>query len=142
MDGAKDKREGADKDADRMRTMFDELGFEIIFGQNMTASEIEKEIQKAASKPCDCFVFVVSTHGEEIPLSKESVTLGEYDQTILGTDGNPVSINKLLDMLNNETLKGIPKLCFLQACRSIKNDPEDVKYDSGVDVVISNPKTK
>ena len=72
----------------------------------------------ACSKPCDCFVFVISSHGQEVLVPGTS-NVYVYDQTVLGSDGEAVSVDALFKCMDNEVLKGIPKLCFIQVITNI-----------------------
>ncbi|KAH3841507.1 hypothetical protein DPMN_114972 [Dreissena polymorpha] len=130
------KRNGATKDMKQMCWMFGELGFDVIPRLDLKAREIEEELRKACSKPCDCFVLVISSHGHMPGTSNVYV----YDQTVLGSDGEAVSVDDLFKCMNNEVLKGIPKLCFIQACRSkAQISPSADEVDEGIPVMVSKP---
>ncbi|KAH3841511.1 uncharacterized protein LOC127876162 [Dreissena polymorpha] len=137
-----DLRYGAIKDYNRMCLMFGELGFSIKSRVNRTAAQIQDDVEKACSIPCDCFLFVISTHGEEMALPKEGDgSVNVFEQRLLGTDGQSVAVSTLITCLDNDVLKGTPKLCFIQACRSSENLP-DKEYDTGVPVMTAYTKTK
>ncbi|KAH3841590.1 uncharacterized protein LOC127879940 isoform X2 [Dreissena polymorpha] len=137
-----DLRNGAIKDYNRMCVMFGELGFSIKSRLNRTAAQIRDDVKKACSIPCDRFVFVISTHGEEMDLPKESAdSVNVFEQTLLGTDGQSVPVSELITCLDNDVLKGTPKLCFIQACRSSNKLPDKV-YDTGVPVTTAYTKMK
>ncbi|XP_052248064.1 uncharacterized protein LOC127856105 isoform X2 [Dreissena polymorpha] len=141
-------RNGATKDMKQMCWMFGELGFDVIPRLDLKAREIEEELRKACSKPCDCFVFVISSHGQEVLVPGTS-NVYVYDQTVLGSDGEAVSVDALFKCMDNEVLKGIPKLCFIQACRSkaqiqMSSSADKVKaelqrLDEGIPVMVSQP---
>ncbi|KAH3841496.1 hypothetical protein DPMN_114961 [Dreissena polymorpha] len=117
-----DKRCGATKDFQKMCWMFAELGFIVIHRFNQTSKGIRTAIKDACSIPSECFVLVLSTHGEESYLPKDSNTHGGetglrakvYDQMVLGIDGQALSVNNLLKEIDNNALKNMPKICFIQ----------------------------
>ncbi|KAH3841589.1 hypothetical protein DPMN_115058 [Dreissena polymorpha] len=117
-----DKRCGATKDFQKMCWMFAELGFIVIHRFNQTSKGIRTAIKDACSIPSECFVFVLSTHGEESYLPKDSNAHGGetglraevYDQMVLGIDGQALSVNNLLKEIDNNALKNMPKICFIQ----------------------------
>ncbi|KAH3841484.1 hypothetical protein DPMN_114948 [Dreissena polymorpha] len=89
----------------------------------------------ASSIQSGIIVFVISAHGEESHLANiNSDGTKVYDQMIVGYDGQTVSVNYLLSLLDNDALKGKTKLCFIQACRSIKNGDKAQQVDLGVTV--------
>ncbi|KAH3841508.1 uncharacterized protein LOC127876165 [Dreissena polymorpha] len=105
-----------------MCLMFAELGFIVIYRFNQTSKEIQTAIKDACSIPSECFVLVLSTHGEESHLPKDSNTPGSetglraevFDQMVLDIDGQALSVNNLLKEIDNNALKDIPKICFIQ----------------------------
>ncbi|KAH3841497.1 uncharacterized protein LOC127876161 isoform X2 [Dreissena polymorpha] len=136
-------RNGAIKDYNRMCVMFGELGFSIKSRLNRTAAQIRDDVKKACSIPCDHFVFVISTHGEEMDLPKESDdSVNVFEQALLGTDCQLVPVSELITCLDNDVLKGTPKICFIQACRSSNKKLPDKVYDTGVPVTTAYTKKK
>ncbi|XP_052277119.1 uncharacterized protein LOC127876163 [Dreissena polymorpha] len=138
-----DKRCGATKDFQKMCWMFAELGFIVIHRFNQTSKGIRTAIKDACSIPSECFVLVLSTHGEESYLPKDSNTHGGetglrakvYDQMVLGIDGQALSVNNLLKEIDNNALKNMPKICFIQACRSIEGN-QTIAIDEGTSVFV------
>ncbi|XP_052769236.1 uncharacterized protein LOC128209297 isoform X2 [Mya arenaria] len=66
----------------------------------------------------DCFLFAISTHGREEKGSME----------LQFSDGKPVKLKSIVDVLNSDSLRGKKKILIVQACRSREdkaqaNDP-------------------
>ncbi|KAH3841494.1 uncharacterized protein LOC127876164 isoform X1 [Dreissena polymorpha] len=135
------KRTGAKKDDENMKTMFTDLGFDVKPHVNKTASEIRTVFKEASSIQSDIIVFVISTHGEESHLENiNSDGTKVYDQMIFGCNGETVSVNELLSLLDNDALRGRTKLCFIQACRSIRKGKKAQQVDLGVTVRVADAK--
>ncbi|KAL5018849.1 hypothetical protein ScPMuIL_004571 [Solemya velum] len=122
-----------------MKKTFVNLGFTVESHLDLT-TEIMKKVFEKASKcdhsEVDCFVCVISSHG----LEKEG-----YDQTerkkshhhyIVTNDGEIKTSDVLTYFRDDQcpSLKGKPKLFFIQACRSGKGNI----MDSGHDIQIKN----
>ncbi|KAH3841506.1 uncharacterized protein LOC127876164 isoform X2 [Dreissena polymorpha] len=138
-DHLKLKRNGANKDYENMNKMFKDLGFDVKPHFEIAASKIQTVFKEASSIQSDIIVFVISTHGEESHLANISSNGSKvYDQMIMGSDGQTVSVNDLLSLLDNDALKGKTKLCFMQACRSITNGDPTQKVDLGVTVGVAD----
>ena len=75
--------------------------------------------QDEKNKDADCFACVISTHGNEEPEKVRHGATGKtvYQHCVYGSDGVPVYINDILDVVDEETsphLAGKPKLFFIQ----------------------------
>ena len=61
----------------------------------------------------DCFILAILTHGED----------NSFHGEVYGVDDNPVQIQDIFSLFSNKnckTLRGKPKIFFLQACRGSK----------------------
>ncbi|XP_052095186.1 caspase-3-like isoform X1 [Mytilus californianus] len=102
------KRPGADTDAENLETVLTGLGFRVVRKDNLKKWEMEHEIKtiaRADHKAFDCFLLILSSHGN----------LGK----LYGSDGQQVMMSQQLKLFKTEAckdLKGKPKLCFFQAC--------------------------
>jgi hypothetical protein len=99
-------REGTDIDAEDLRKLFDDLGFETKVYHNKTSKEIMKTFDEYAAMDhtnYDCFICAVLTHGNE--------------GLIYSTDGQ-ITIKELTAKFQcKKSLHGKPKLFFFQACQ-------------------------
>ncbi|XP_078536332.1 caspase-8-like [Lissotriton helveticus] len=106
------KREGTNTDAETLKKIFQWLQFTVEERQDLTASEICQAIEKYRTNnhgDMSCFVCCILSHGHK----------GE----VYGTDGLPVLINELIDLVNGQrckSLAGKPKVFFIQACQGNK----------------------
>ncbi|CAJ1069915.1 caspase-3-like [Xyrichtys novacula] len=71
----------------------------------------------------DCFLAVLSSHGEE--------------GCVFGADGKPVQLSKIFSYFDNECMETKAKLFLIQACRGDSLDP-GVEVDSAVDTTESS----
>ena len=105
-------RTGSTKDLRQLRDLFKALGFDIKTKENLKKSELLNELDIVASKDhssYDCFVLWLMSHGRS----------GE----VFCSDGETLPIKTAHDKFSNcETLRGKPKLFFIQACRGKKED--------------------
>ena len=113
--GRQAPRHGSEEDVHQVKEMFSALGFEVHISQNRTKKEMLNEVDFFAygkdHSDYDCFVLWLMSHGRS----------GE----VFGSDGVPLPIQTIKDMLSNAscaTLRGKPKLLFVQACRGDKED--------------------
>lgn len=111
-----EKRLGSDKDAERMSTVFNELGFDVILQRNVESFPILEFLRSYASREDelsqhDALVVVVLSHGDA--------------EEIFGTDNLRVNIRDILEIFNNvncRQLRGKPKMFFFAACRGDRKD--------------------
>nr|AAN45850.1 amphiCASP-6 [Branchiostoma floridae] len=108
------RRRGSHVDAGNLKVMFEGLGFSVEVLKDKEITEIRQILHSAALKydhsQSDCFVCVFLSHGE--------------DGMIYGYNGT-VPIKELTDMFRADrctSLKGKPKLFFIQACRGAKHE--------------------
>ena len=105
-----DNRDGAENDDKRLKDLFEELGFVVKIEKDLTWEEMHKVSKNVADvdhSNFDAFVCIIMSHG------------GEGD-AVYGVDGRPVRIEDILrefKAINCATLRGKPKLFFIQSCR-------------------------
>lgn len=109
------RRQGSDMDANRLSDVFSDLNYNVLVKRNLTSVEI-KELFKETSRSVDLelhdsLVVIVLSHGET--------------ERFYGVDSQLVNIRDMLYYFNNRqcpTLKGKPKMFFIQACRGRDTD--------------------
>lgn len=107
-------RTGSSVDETNIRRCLHNLDFGVTVYTDLTASSMKSVCSKMAAadhSECDCFVFVILSHGEE--------------GIVYGTD-KTVEIKELTDYFRGDvcpTLIGKPKVFFIQACRGYQTDP-------------------
>ncbi|XP_051541735.1 caspase-3-like [Myxocyprinus asiaticus] len=103
------KRPGVKRDNQRLHKILTKLGFSVVIKQDLEAEEIY-EAFKAESKKMvkDCFVGVISSHGEE--------------GVVFGADGCPVKLAKIYSYFGDPSMVGKNKLFLIQACRGNELD--------------------
>ncbi|XP_071109654.1 caspase-6-like [Haliotis cracherodii] len=115
------ERKGTHRDAQNVKTMFEELGFEVNILHDLTAEMMIARLKEFA-KTCpwsqvDSCVVVILTHGSDA-------------QRMYGTDGNFDNCNfitnrDLFDIYGSSNcpgLQGKPKFFLIQACRGSEED--------------------
>ncbi|KAL3875625.1 hypothetical protein ACJMK2_033557 [Sinanodonta woodiana] len=115
-------RYGADKDLINMKTLFKKLNFRVKAYKNLSGDKMIEKLKKASKRShaeSDCFVCVISTHGED----KEHY---DYEETtvqhvLYGTDSKFIYTSAITRMFANcPGLVDKPKLFFIQADRSLE----------------------
>ncbi|XP_050413885.2 caspase-3 [Patella vulgata] len=107
-------RTGSEKDYNACLQLFTELNFEVKTFGNKTAFQLEEIAQAYSRKDhlnYECFVMIVMSHGSK--------------GNIYGVDGEEVEIERLTNCFNKvncPSLKGKPKLFFIQACQDVKQE--------------------
>ncbi|XP_056436299.1 caspase-8-like [Gadus chalcogrammus] len=102
-------RKGTQIDEERLRCVFSWLGFQVEVVPDATGDQMLSSMRELASRDhseMDCFACVVLSHG---------LKGGVY-----GVDGGVVRLKELTDVLNGlrcASLRGKPKLFFIQACQ-------------------------
>lgn len=102
-------REGSEKDVKALERLFEALHFVVRTERDIGGERIKKVLDDVSNEnhsACDCFVLWLMSHGRE----------GQF----YGSDGEIVLIETVRDFFSNArcpTLKGKPKLLFIQACR-------------------------
>jgi len=110
-----EEREGSENDIARLKSILDQLGFEVIVEEELTALEIKKKVQDFSKhkkhSECDSAIVIIMSHGQEDETSKAL--------KIAGTDYKFVTEREITDLLSAklcEDLRGKPKMFFFQVC--------------------------
>lgn len=130
------ERECADKDLDKLRTLWEFLGYRVRWEENQTAEEIKRifnEIRtegdpaKTIQEEDDSFVCCISSHGAwdptlgtDVVYGVEGVWLEKEGQVVVegALDIKALAYDKLSPLQEGcPKLKECPKLFFTQACR-------------------------
>lgn len=104
-----DRRCGSEKDAKALKMLFKKLHFKVTVKRNLGREAILKVLDDVANEDHsahDCFVLCIMSHGIE--------------GLFFGSDGETLPYETVFDLFSNSTcrtLKGKPKLIFIQACR-------------------------
>lgn len=132
-------RKGAYADFTNMKKVFKILGFKLMTYYDKKEAQI-LDILKQASVNQELrkrtgFACVISSHGEQEERVASSQTGKKLESVILGVDNKKVALKDLVEFFSNEncpSLKGKPKLFFIQACR-VGYEATDA-LDAGVEV--------
>ena len=104
-----DSRHGSEKDVKALKMLFEKLYFRVTVKRNLSREAILKVLDEVASEDHsahDCFVLCIMSHGLE--------------GLFIGSDGETLPYETVFDIFSNSscrTLRGKPKLIFIQACR-------------------------
>ena len=104
-----DSRHGSEKDLKALARLFEALDFQVKTNRNLKKSELMKVLDDVSCddhSAYDCFVLCLMSHGKE----------GAF----YCADGETILLKTITDFFRNSmctTLKGKPKLFFIQACR-------------------------
>jgi caspase 7 len=107
------RRFGTQKDRERLEISFNRLGFQTMIFDDFTYQQIEDELRKVSEmdhSENDCLVVVIMTHGHKTTLHSSD---REYKTEI---------ITPFFNDENCPTLKGKPRMFFIQACRGDYED--------------------
>ena len=117
MGGDDMHREGSKKDAEDLAKVLKGLGFEVDMYIDYTSEQTKKKLENVArnkkreNADSDCVLVVVLSHGDD------KNQLAAYDKWYLDEElWNPFLAE------NCPSLRGKPKLFFLNACRGLKRD--------------------
>ncbi|CAL8375213.1 unnamed protein product [Gadus morhua 'NCC'] len=108
------QRMGTDIDEKSLRRVFTWLGFQVEVLRDATRDQMLSSMRELASRDhswMDCVACVVLSHGLE--------------GGVYGVDGGVVRLKELTDVLNGvrcASLRGKPKLFFIQACQGNQNE--------------------
>ncbi|KAL3875322.1 hypothetical protein ACJMK2_033285 [Sinanodonta woodiana] len=119
-------RNGADVDLLKTRELLQKLGY---FNKNIERHNLDKESTLAILQDAkdtdhskmDSFALIFSSHGHEM----EHPRSGKNEHVIYCSDDQYIFTNDILEMFSDKncpSLKGKPKLFFIQACRGDKTD--------------------
>ena len=109
-----DVRLGSNEDVESLEKLFEALDFKVKIERNKGRKEILKILDDIAQYDhthYDCFVLWLMSHGQD----------GQF----YGADGETVPIESVRDFLSSTecpTLKGKPKIIFIQACRGPRKE--------------------
>ncbi|XP_077162458.1 caspase-3-like [Paroedura picta] len=106
-------RPGAKKEADRLFKALSDCNYTVELRYDLTAKQICRLYEKECNEDHgDCFVSILSSHGEE--------------GVIFDCKGQPVELTQIYKALSppgSHKLAGKPKILFIQACRGQEIDP-------------------
>ncbi|XP_050765384.1 caspase-9 [Gymnogyps californianus] len=114
-------RDGSDVDCEKLEKRFEALRFDVLARRDLTAQAMVRELQKLARRDhgaSDCCVVVILSHGCQ-------TSHIQFPGGVYGTDGKPIPIEKIVnyfDGSNCPSLRGKPKLFFIQACGGEQRD--------------------
>ncbi|KAF1589031.1 UNVERIFIED_CONTAM: Caspase-9, partial [Eudyptes pachyrhynchus] len=120
-DSAMSTREGSDVDCKKLEKRFKALRFDVLTQRDLKAEEMVSELQKLARRDhsaLDCCIVVILSHGCQ-------TSHIQFPGGIYGTDGKPIPIEKIVNYFNGSncpSLRGKPKLFFIQACGGEQRD--------------------
>ncbi|XP_064423931.1 caspase-9 [Latimeria chalumnae] len=132
-------RNGSDIDSTRLQKRFESFDFIVETCRNVTQKEMDEKLISMARKDhsqFDCFVLVILSHGNE----SQHI---QFPGAIYTTDGALTPVQQIVNYFNGsqcQTLRGKPKLFFLQACGGGQKDtgfetsadcPETTDSDDG-----------
>ncbi|NXA11076.1 CASP9 protein, partial [Sapayoa aenigma] len=114
-------RVGSDMDCEKLERRFRALHFDVLTRRDLKAQEMVLELQKLARRDhstLDCCIVVILSHGCQ-------TSHIQFPGGIYGTDGKPIPIEKIVNYFNGSncpSLRGKPKLFFIQACGGEERD--------------------
>ncbi|NXI31284.1 CASP9 protein, partial [Sterrhoptilus dennistouni] len=114
-------REGSDIDCEKLERRFRALHFTVLTRRNLNAQEMVLELLKLSRQDhsaLDCCIVVILSHGCQ-------TSHIQFPGGIYGTDGKPIPIEKIVNYFNGSncpSLRGKPKLFFIQACGGEQRD--------------------
>ncbi|XP_064027854.1 caspase-9 isoform X3 [Pogoniulus pusillus] len=114
-------RNGSDVDCEKLERIFKAFSFNVLTKRDLKAQEMVVELQKLARQDhsaLDCCVVVILSHGRQ-------VSHIQFPGAICGTDGNLIPVEKIVNYFNGSncpSLRGKPKLFFIQACGGDQKD--------------------
>uniref|UniRef100_A0A8C1UX18 Caspase-3-like n=1 Tax=Cyprinus carpio TaxID=7962 RepID=A0A8C1UX18_CYPCA len=110
------KRHGVKRDNQRLHEILSKLGFSVKIIMDIEADEIYEAFKAESKKTVkDCFVGVISSHGEE--------------GVVFGADGGAVKLAEIYSYFRGPSMADKSKLFLIQACRGHGLD-EGVEADS------------
>ncbi|NWU36809.1 CASP9 protein, partial [Hylia prasina] len=114
-------REGSDIDCEKLERRFKALHFTVLTRRNLKAQEMVLELLELSQQDhsaLDCCVVVILSHGCQ-------TSHIQFPGGVYGTDGKPIPIEKIVNYFNGSScpsLRGKPKLFFIQACGGEQRD--------------------
>ncbi|NP_001192433.2 caspase-9 [Bos taurus] len=114
-------RTGSNIDCERMRRRFHLLQFVVEVKCDLTAKQMVQALMQLARQDhsaLDCCMVVILSHGCQ-------ASHLQFPGAVYGTDGCPVSVERIVNTFNGTgcpSLRGKPKLFFIQACGGEQKD--------------------
>ncbi|XP_062478826.1 caspase-9 isoform X1 [Pezoporus occidentalis] len=114
-------RHGSDVDCEKLEKRFRALSFDVLTQRDLEAQAMVSELQKLARQDhstLDCCTVVILSHGCQ-------TSHVQFPGGVYGTDGKPIPIEKIVNYFNGSncpSLRGKPKLFFIQACGGEQRD--------------------
>uniref|UniRef100_A0A8D0EQ86 Caspase 9 n=1 Tax=Strix occidentalis caurina TaxID=311401 RepID=A0A8D0EQ86_STROC len=114
-------RDGSDVDCEKLEKRFKALRFDVLTRRDLKAQDMVSELRKLARRDhstLDCCIVVILSHGCQ-------TSHIQFPGGIYGTDGKPIPIEKIVNYFNGSncpSLRGKPKLFFIQACGGEQKD--------------------
>ncbi|KAM6296206.1 caspase-9 [Aegotheles albertisi] len=114
-------RGGSDVDCQKLEKRFKALCFRVLTRHDLKAQEMVLELQNLARQDhsaLDCCVVVILSHGCQ-------TSHIQFPGGVYGTDGKPIPIERIVNYFNGSncpSLRGKPKLFFIQACGGEQRD--------------------
>ncbi|XP_021389475.2 caspase-9 [Lonchura striata] len=114
-------REGSDIDCEKLERRFKALCFTVLTRRDLKAQEMVLELLKLSRQDhsaLDCCIVVILSHGCQ-------TSHIQFPGGVYGTDGKPIPIEKIVNYFNGSScpsLRGKPKLFFIQACGGEQRD--------------------
>ncbi|NXO01989.1 CASP9 protein, partial [Rhinopomastus cyanomelas] len=114
-------RGGSNMDCEKLEKRFRALCFDVLTRQDLSAQEMVSELWELARRDhsaLDCCVVVILSHGCQ-------TSHVQFPGGVYGTDGKPIPIEKIVTYFNGSncpSLRGKPKLFFIQACGGDQRD--------------------
>jgi hypothetical protein len=94
------------KESLRFKNIFEQLFFDVILHENLSASQMETELKNISKIAKDSLIVMIISHG--------------HDEKVIGFDGNDLSIADIVDIFSEKNCSGLkrkPKLFFFNCCR-------------------------
>ncbi|XP_048037010.1 caspase-3-like [Megalobrama amblycephala] len=108
-DAGLSKRNGVKRDSRRLHKILSKLGFSVEIRIDIEAEEISEAFKAESEKKVkDCFVGIISTHGEE--------------GVVFGADGCAVKLAEIYSYFGGPSMVDKSKLFLIQACRGHELD--------------------
>ncbi|NWI13531.1 CASP9 protein, partial [Crypturellus soui] len=114
-------RAGSSVDCEKLQKRFKSLHFDVVTRQDLIAQEMVRELQELARldhSARDCCLVVILSHGCQ-------TSHIQFPGGIYGTDGKAIPVEKIVNYFNGSncpSLRGKPKLFFIQACGGEQKD--------------------